>query len=105
MTVHPRFMFAERVCAPSTAGDIAGRLNLEICTMIKKIAAIGITAALAFVPVIASAQDATPAASPMASPMAKPMHHTTHHHHSMKKSSKPMAKPMASPSPTDTPKS
>jgi hypothetical protein len=74
--------------------------------MIKKLAALGITAALAFTPMVAFAQDATPAATPAAdaSPMAKPMKHKMMKHkmmkHKMMKHKMMKKEPEASPTPT-----
>lgn len=76
--------------------------------MLKKLAAIGLGAALVLAPVASFAQTASP--TPAATEAAKPMMHKTHKaKHVVKKpvahkAKKPMAKkPM--PTPTETPKS
>jgi len=80
--------------------------------VLKKLAALGLTAAILFAPVAAFAQAATPEPTPGASPDAastetpKPMkkhkmkHHTTKH--MMKK--KKMAEPAPDATPTEAPK-
>jgi prophage tail gpP-like protein len=73
--------------------------------MIKSLAALGVTAALVFTPVVAFAQDATPTpAMSDAKPMkAKPMKHKMKAKHVMKKSMKKM-KAEPTPAATDAPK-
>lgn len=70
--------------------------------MLKKLAAIGVSAAIAFAPLAALAQtDSTPGAAPAADQAApaKPMKKTTHHHMTKKmKMKKPMA---ATPAPAN----
>ena len=78
--------------------------------MMKKLAALGITAAIAFTPIAVIAQTPTPeeSASPAASsepmkPMKhKPMHHKKMmtHHKMHKKAMKPAASPSESPTPS-----
>jgi hypothetical protein len=71
--------------------------------MIKSLAALGLTAALAFTPAIAFAQDATPTPAMDAKPM-KPMKHKMKAKHVMKKSMKKMKMmPKPTPTPTDAP--
>ncbi len=65
--------------------------------MLKKLAAIGVSAAIAFAPLAALAQtdQAAPGAAPAAGDQGamapKPKHHMTHHHMSSSKMKKPMA--------------
>ena len=81
--------------------------------MMKKIAALGLTAALVFAPLAAFAQDATPAPTPAAgdaAPMEKPMmkkhkmmHHSSKHMMKHKMMHKKMMKKMDAPAADATP--
>jgi hypothetical protein len=88
-------------------GIVSGGLK----KMMKKLAALGLTAALAFAPMVALAQDQTPAATPSsdASPAATPMKHKAKSHkmksHKMSthKKSHHMKKPAPEASPAPSP--
>jgi hypothetical protein len=71
--------------------------------MLKTLAAIGVSAAIAFAPLAALAQTdqsapgAAPAAGDQGAMAPKPMKKKTHHHMSSSKMKKPMAEPAAAP--------
>jgi hypothetical protein len=100
-TIHFRFRFVTRLstASPALIASVPSHLEKKI---MKKFAALGLVAAIAFAPVASFAQTATPDASatPAASDtmMKKPMKkHTMKKHH--------MKKKMMAPAATDTPKS